>query len=324
MILQSSNSLKTMKSFLSALLLAACSPCFAEPSHPEAPPSSPVVDKSVDDTLNRIRLEQIKALEAYMAANPNAGDRDEVLKDLIAECGKLAEHYRMLVDRDKQSGDQNRRLQALERQYSFMTKRANIELKPVSDNIVDRFFLVWKGVHSTTEEHKKAQALFNQGKKDFPALKDDPWFCRQESKLKLPRAGESMAFAFTALDGSKVDVAALKGKVVLVYAWEISEGRSLEELPVLKAIYQKFHDAGLEVIGIPFDTDEAALRAFIKKENIPWPQAFDGKGWKNDVAVKYGIYTIPLNFILGRDGKVADYQFLDSSELEVKVAKLLK
>jgi peroxiredoxin len=89
-------------------------------------------------------------------------------------------------------------------------------------------------------------------------------------------------------------------------------------------MYQKFHDTGLEVVGIPFDADEAALRAFIKKENIPWPQAFDGKGWNSDVAVKYGMYTIPLHFILGRDGKVADYQFLDSSELEAKVAELLK
>lgn len=191
-------------------------------------------------------------------------------------------------------------------------------------NIVARFFIVWKGPRATQEEQEQAQALLDQGKKDFLKLKDDPWFCHHESKLKLPRLGESMAFTCTALDGIKVDIASLKGKVVLVYTWESSEERSLEELPLLKAMYQKFHDAGLEVIGIPFDSNGAALQEFIKKENISWPQAFDGKGWKNDVAVNYGMITVPLHFILGRDGKLADYEFLDSSELEAKVAKLLK
>lgn len=324
MTLQYSNKSNTMKTILSVMLLAICLPCSAEPPGPEAPAAKLVVDRSVDDTINRIRLEQIKAVEAYLAANPKAADRDEVLEFLIARYGELARHYEGLVVRNQKPDDKQREFDALERQYSFMVKRADTDLETVSKNIVSRFYFVWKGPRATPEEQKKAQGIFDQGKIDYPKLKDDWWFCHQESKLKWPRVGESMPIEFTALDGSKVDSTALKGKVVLVHFWESSELRSVECLPALKAAYQKFHGEGFEVIGIPFDSDKAALREFIKKENMPWPQAFDGKGWKTDMAVKYGIVTVPLSFILGRDGKVADFEFLDGSELEAKVAKQFK
>jgi peroxiredoxin len=324
MNLPTPNPIKIMKAILSALLLATCLPCFAQSSGIDAPPSSPVADKSVDEILNRVHREQCKAFEAYLNANPQANDAGEVYEELIAHYGEIAAHYEEFASRDNESDDKKRQLDALERQYYFMVKRANADLGPVCQNIVARFFIVWKGPRATREEQEQAQALFDQGKKDFPKLKDDRWFCRQESKLKFPRVGETMAFTCTALDGAKVDTAALKGKVVLIYSWESSDERSLKVLPALKAMYQKLHGKGLEVVGIPFDTDEAALRKFIRKESIPWPQAFDGKGWENDVAVKYGLITVPLHFILGRDGKVADYEFLDGSELVAKVEQQLK
>jgi len=321
---QSTNPFTIMKTILSALLLATCSPCFAQPPATVAPPSPPAVDPSVEHTLIRICREQIKAVEAYLAANPKADSRDKVLNELVVQYGGLAVLYRHVVARDKKSDDEHRRLDALEREYAYLTKVENPDLQSVCKNILNRIDIVRKGLRATLEEHKQAQAIFDQGKQDFPKLTDDSIFCYQESELKRPCVGEGMPIQFTALDGSQVDSAALKGKVVVVYSWESSQRESLEALPGLKAMYQKFHDKGLEVLGIPWDKDEAALRDFIKKENIPWPQAFDGKGRKNAVAVKYGLNTVLLHYIIGRDGKVADYEVSDSSKLEAKVAELLK
>jgi peroxiredoxin len=135
--------------------------------------------------------------------------------------------------------------------------------------------------------------------------------------------GDELAIAFTALDGRKVDIAALKGKAVLVYFWASSVSDYNKFHPALKGTYEKFHDAGFEVIGISLDEDEAALRSFIKKENIPGPQAFDGKGLKSDWVEKYGIIYTPFYFLFGRDGKFADYGG-EGPELETKVAELMK
>ena len=56
---------------------------------------------------------------------------------------------------------------------------------------------------------------------------------------------------------------------------------------------------------------------------MEWPQHFDGKGWQNDLAGKFGIRSIPATSLIGKDGKVAASD-LRGEALEAKVAELLK
>ena len=55
---------------------------------------------------------------------------------------------------------------------------------------------------------------------------------------------------------------------------------------------------------------------------MPWPQYFDGKWWKNDFAVKYGINAIPAVFLLDQTGKVVATE-VRGPQLEVEIKKLL-
>jgi len=93
--------------------------------------------------------------------------------------------------------------------------------------------------------------------------------------------GKPVDIRFTALDGREVDLAKLKGKVVLVEFWSTSCGPCIAGMPDVKATYEKLHERGFEVVGISLDDKEAALRRFIKEKALPWPQHFDGKGWEN-------------------------------------------
>ena len=92
------------------------------------------------------------------------------------------------------------------------------------------------------------------------------------------------------------------------------------ELPNVVAAYQKYHDKGLEIIGVSLDKDEAKLKEFIAAKGMPWAQYFDGQGWGNKLARKYGINSIPATILIGRDGKIIARD-LRGAELEAELER---
>jgi len=150
-----------------------------------------------------------------------------------------------------------------------------------------------------------------------------------------------LALTFIAVDGREVDLAKLRGKVVLIDFWATWCGPCLAELPNVKKVYAAYHDQGFEVVGIslenaklaPKDTPEQTaaklakarkvLTDFTAKEGMPWVQYFDGKFWKNEIATNYAINAIPATFLLDQEGKLVSTQ-ARGEKLEVEVKRLLK
>lgn len=116
--------------------------------------------------------------------------------------------------------------------------------------------------------------------------------------------GRPVDIKFAALDGREVDLAKLKGQVVLIDFWATTCGPCVAGLPELKDVYEKFHDRGFEVVAISLDDHESALRRFIQEKELPWPQHFDGKGWENIFAVRYGVFSIPTMWLIDRRGNL--------------------
>ena len=114
--------------------------------------------------------------------------------------------------------------------------------------------------------------------------------------------GKPLDMKFTAFDGSDVDLAKMKGKVILIDFWATWCGPCVAELPNVKAAYDKYHDQGFEIIGISLDEDKDALTKFLKKEKTPWPEYFDGLQWKNKYALEYGINSIPAMWLIDKKG----------------------
>ncbi|PYJ01766.1 MAG: hypothetical protein DME25_17520 [Verrucomicrobia bacterium] len=122
--------------------------------------------------------------------------------------------------------------------------------------------------------------------------------------------------------GKPLSIASYKGKVVLLDFWATWCPPCRAELPSVIKTYEKHHPNGFEIIGISLDKEESKLTSFTKDKGMTWQQFYDGKGWGNKLAVKYGVQSIPATYLLDSEGKILA-QDLRGEDLEQAVAKAL-
>jgi thiol-disulfide isomerase/thioredoxin len=144
----------------------------------------------------------------------------------------------------------------------------------------------------------------------------------QDILKQIEREQTSADLRFTAVDGKEVDLGKMRGKVVLLDFWATWCGPCRREIPNVLATYKKYHEKGFEVVGVSLDEDKQKMLADIEKLGMIWPQHFDGKGFENEIARKYGINAIPAMWLIDKKGKVRETK-ARGEELPQLVEKLL-
>lgn len=166
-------------------------------------------------------------------------------------------------------------------------------------------------------------ALLAEFKQKFGENEDSRSFSARYGRELRDAARDWKAFSVTDTAGTRWDAASMKGKVVLVDFWATWCGPCVGELPNLRKAYEKYHAKGFEIVGVSLDDDDRkAFGAFLEKNGIKWPQAYDGKGWSTAIARQYEIRGIPTNVLFDRDGNVAALE-LRGDAVEREVGRLI-
>lgn len=95
-----------------------------------------------------------------------------------------------------------------------------------------------------------------------------------------------------------------KGKYVLIDFWASWCLPCRKESPNLVKAYSKYASKGFEIISVSLDDNREKWLKAILEDTFTWTNVSDLKGWKNKVAILYGVSTIPKNFLLDKTGKI--------------------
>lgn len=98
----------------------------------------------------------------------------------------------------------------------------------------------------------------------------------------------------------------------------------MDEMPNVKAIYEKYHDRGLEIVGVSMDNNKANWERAIERAGLVWHHVSSLKGMNRcSVAKLYQVVAIPKLYIIGKDGKIIAKD-LRGEELREKIDELFE
>ncbi|MGZ3420336.1 MAG: TlpA family protein disulfide reductase [Polyangiales bacterium] len=129
--------------------------------------------------------------------------------------------------------------------------------------------------------------------------------------LALPPLAGAAALKGT----SAVELAALKGKVVVLDFWAPWCGPCKHEMPVLDSLAKKHAAEGVVVIGVLVDSDRSGARTVLSNLGIQYPQLDDEEG---AAAKAFDVRTLPTLVIVDRNGNVVSYRTGYSPEEDVE------
>lgn len=144
------------------------------------------------------------------------------------------------------------------------------------------------------------------------------------STIELKPGAKAKDFTVSALNGEKVSLAQLRGKVVLVNFWATWCAPCREELPQLAALQEKLQQRGFVVLAISVDNERENIAGFIKQNGIKL-QAYWDRG--KQVAKFYDPQTMPSSYLIDRNGVLrfihSGYSPAELKRIQAEINQLL-
>lgn len=140
---------------------------------------------------------------------------------------------------------------------------------------------------------------------------------------KTLRPGKAPEFTMADTTGKPVSLSSFKGKYLLVDFWASWCRPCRLENPNVVATFNQFKDKNFTILGVSLDTTHGAWMDAIHHDGLTWNHVSDLKGWNNEAAAKYGVQSIPYNFLMDPDGNIIA-EDITGKELGETLGKYLK
>lgn len=168
------------------------------------------------------------------------------------------------------------------------------------------------------EEVDKALAKTRPESEFYKAIHE-----RVESSRKLSVGKQAPEIQLNNLEGEEVPLSSLRGKVVLIDFWASWCMPCMKEMPNVKNVYERYKSEGFEIYGVSLDKNKSSWQGAIDRMELDWVHVSDLGYWQSSVVPIYNVRSIPLTYLVGRDGTILAKN-LRGTELESKLKEIFE
>lgn len=210
---------------------------------------------------------------------------------------------------------ENLKAQRLSRKIRFITSNADsyLSLFIFNQEVLNRPFINSSiGADSLFSIYN----LFGTAIKKTKLGRSVLYYIQQKKSLGLNRILPD--FSFSTDTGEEHLLSSFQSKnYVLLCFWDSYCGPCIKNIPLLKKLYEKYSDKGLQIISVSTDRDPARWLSSKRKYTMPWLQTCDIPTYIKGPPVRslYDISFIPQYFLIDKGGRLI-YQNVSSKDDE--------
>ena len=139
---------------------------------------------------------------------------------------------------------------------------------------------------------------------------------------RLNSVGNPLELRGKGLTGTPLDLAELRGNVVVIHYWSTWCEPCKQDMEQLKKLLAQYNRRKFNVVGINLDDNPQEALSFLQQQRYTWPQLHEAGGLESKLAKQLGVFTLPVMMLVDEKGNVAN-RSITIAELENELKKRL-
>ncbi len=242
----------------------------------------------------------------------------------------------MSIQRDLQQASMNKEeatIKSLQDEFGELQEEyKKFELQFIKDhpNGLISALLIDKVLNGRIIESSEAQEMYDALTSEIKETAPGKQLAKSLAAAKArEEKGKSTAIGSVAPDfsgptpeGGEISLKEAMGKVTIIDFWAAWCKPCRVENPNVVRVYNKYHEKGLNIIGVSLDRKEEDWKKAIADDNLTWNHISSLDYFDDAIAKLYNVDAIPATFILDENGVIIAKN-LRGPALEEKISELL-